>query len=303
MHSRFAIAAASIAALAPLPSHAVPIEAAPVPVHVPVAGKAIDEFVAPPRAAVPRGVLADTPPVRLPRALDDPIPYRFACDVTRWTGDPSKATTTVKRLEGVLGDEPVHFEADSYLIDDGTGPRGGSYSCTLKIGDGPENPDSDLSRRPLLVAASFSGGSHGHTLWKKEDGRVTGVAGARMLRGFLQRGHSMTWTWEGSISQRDGRRIEHAADCEGVTFVRGYSLSADGWCEHEEPRRRPMPAPREDEDVHDGLPPEVPSDVAVPEAPEVPVPLPLPLQIPSVPPVPVTTTAGAAQTAVRIGRP
>lgn len=283
MRNRLAIAATLIAALAPFPSHADPVE---TPVTAPETATP-DPFVAPRR--VVQAVTAAAPAVHVPRELDEPIPYLFECELTRWTGDPSNVTTTVERVEGVLEDEPVHFEADSYLIDDETGKRGGGYACTLKVGNGPENPDTPFSRAFVLAAATVSFVSHGHVLWKPVDGRAMGIAGIRGGGAMLRRGHSMTWTWAGSISQSDEKPIEHAADCDGVTIVRGYNPKVGAGCEHENPSPRPKPAPEsDDEGLHDGLPPEVPADIPIPQLPDLPVTVPsdLPVDVSAVIPIP-----------------
>lgn len=98
------------------------------------------------------------------------------------------------------------------------------------------------------------------------------------MRGHLQRGRSIQWSWASRIDNEPG--IVHAADCQGFTIRRGSRPTTEGWCEHENPpHSKPATASDGDAGLHDGLPSEVPAEVKLPQLPELPVAIPSGLPI------------------------
>ena len=206
----------------------------------------------PPKIGLITGTLGPAVPAVDPFD-SEPIPYRFECEIVEQVG--GREIRYTKLLEGVLEDEPVHFEIDGYRITDAAGSDSKGYACTYEIGSGDEDPAPDSRPRRLDPWAPVMGiASHGHAIHEDDEGRMMGVAGARYgLPGRIRPGTLVRWTHDFQPDEPEHPR-EHAAHCTGLTLARGLRSfeTAGTWCEHEEPganwRRTPgdrLP------DVHD----------------------------------------------------
>ena len=198
----------------------------------------------------------------------DRIPYRFECDVTRRVDD--RITTTTRRREGELGDEPVHFEANSFLIREPDRSIGGEYACAIEIGKGRDEDVLWAGATAAPVVAKFAVLGHGHNSYTDDDGNWIGLGWIRLGSGVLLRGHRIRLEWHSR--QEDPRGAsQHSAACDGLTLQRVTDLRpVESWCSHEDPpiRRDKTDAPPADPS-HDEEPSSVvPEDVA-PLVPDV----------------------------------